>query len=426
MENTMMENENKVQSPPVSNSPSKPRLDLLGLATLVGVIVMLTISAMNVWNVQRLGERVAKVEASLGGGRRSGPDPNRVHTIKTAGAPTKGPDTAAVTIVEFSEFQCPFCARVVPTLKQIEDTYQDKDESSGSTCRSPIIKTRLAPRSRRKPRGNRASSGIPRHAVRQSEPARARRLEAAREGFAARSETFRSGSAEHRREEEDRRRRRGGEQTRYHRNTRHLYQRPVHCGSPAIRDIRENHRRGAHQTEPADPVEAVVELKIAGPHEPKNGRATGRAAMCDRVVRMSVIGVCLAIASLATASVVAGQELRPNLRALPPSDLQILLNAATGNPELVLSATSWNSGPGPLELVAGTWRPGRPRCVSAHLHPGWRIHPEPGRDICFSCSTQSFSFRAIRRLYVEARQRPRCLPASKLQDQLLHHGHDES
>jgi protein-disulfide isomerase len=31
-----------------------------------------------------------------------------------------------VTIVEFSEFQCPFCARVAPTLRQIEDTYQGK------------------------------------------------------------------------------------------------------------------------------------------------------------------------------------------------------------------------------------------------------------------------------------------------------------
>jgi protein-disulfide isomerase len=118
--------ESKAQSPTGSDSPSTPRLDLLGLATLVGVIVMLTVSAVNVWNVKRLGERVAKIEASLGGGRRSGPDPNRVHTIKTAGAPTKGSDTAAVTIVEFSEFQCPFCARVVPTLKQIEDRYQDR------------------------------------------------------------------------------------------------------------------------------------------------------------------------------------------------------------------------------------------------------------------------------------------------------------
>ena len=30
-----------------------------------------------------------------------------------------------MTIVEFSDFQCPFCARVVPTLKQIQDTYKD-------------------------------------------------------------------------------------------------------------------------------------------------------------------------------------------------------------------------------------------------------------------------------------------------------------
>jgi protein-disulfide isomerase len=30
-----------------------------------------------------------------------------------------------VTIVEWSDFQCPFCAGVLPTLKQIEDTYKD-------------------------------------------------------------------------------------------------------------------------------------------------------------------------------------------------------------------------------------------------------------------------------------------------------------
>ncbi len=39
--------------------------------------------------------------------------------------PSKGPKDALVTIVEFSEFQCPFCARVLPTVKQIEDTYGD-------------------------------------------------------------------------------------------------------------------------------------------------------------------------------------------------------------------------------------------------------------------------------------------------------------
>ncbi len=33
------------------------------------------------------------------------PDPNKRYKIATAGAPTKGPKNAAVTIVEFSDFQ---------------------------------------------------------------------------------------------------------------------------------------------------------------------------------------------------------------------------------------------------------------------------------------------------------------------------------
>ena len=37
----------------------------------------------------------------------------------------KGPSDALVTIVEFSEFQCPFCTRVLPTLQKIRDTYKD-------------------------------------------------------------------------------------------------------------------------------------------------------------------------------------------------------------------------------------------------------------------------------------------------------------
>jgi protein-disulfide isomerase len=37
--------------------------------------------------------------------------------------PAKGPKDALVTIVEWSEFQCPFCKRVNDTVKQIMDTY---------------------------------------------------------------------------------------------------------------------------------------------------------------------------------------------------------------------------------------------------------------------------------------------------------------
>ena len=39
--------------------------------------------------------------------------------------PVKGPKDALVTIVVFSDFQCPFCKRVEDTLKQVSDTYKD-------------------------------------------------------------------------------------------------------------------------------------------------------------------------------------------------------------------------------------------------------------------------------------------------------------
>jgi protein-disulfide isomerase len=40
-----------------------------------------------------------------------------------AEGPAKGPESAPVTIVEFSDFECPFCKRIYPTLNQIMDDY---------------------------------------------------------------------------------------------------------------------------------------------------------------------------------------------------------------------------------------------------------------------------------------------------------------
>ena len=54
------------------------------------------------------------------------PADKTVYRVAVGNSAVKGADDALVTIVAFSDFQCPFCSRVIGTLKQIEDEYGNK------------------------------------------------------------------------------------------------------------------------------------------------------------------------------------------------------------------------------------------------------------------------------------------------------------
>jgi protein-disulfide isomerase len=49
-----------------------------------------------------------------------------IYPVKAGDAPSKGPADAALTMVVFSDFQCPFCQRVEPTLAELEKHYGKK------------------------------------------------------------------------------------------------------------------------------------------------------------------------------------------------------------------------------------------------------------------------------------------------------------
>ena len=45
--------------------------------------------------------------------------------IRTDGRPAKGPENAPITLAEFSDFQCPYCRALFPTLQKISADYKD-------------------------------------------------------------------------------------------------------------------------------------------------------------------------------------------------------------------------------------------------------------------------------------------------------------
>jgi len=52
-------------------------------------------------------------------------DADKIKSVPIDGSPSRGPESAPVVVVEFADFECPFCAMYAPVLEKMADDHKD-------------------------------------------------------------------------------------------------------------------------------------------------------------------------------------------------------------------------------------------------------------------------------------------------------------
>jgi protein-disulfide isomerase len=73
--------------------------------------------------LEKIEKDIAAKPAAPAAAQRPQVDPNKVYEIPVADSAVRGPKDAPVTIVMFSDFQCPFCAQSAPIVEEVLKAY---------------------------------------------------------------------------------------------------------------------------------------------------------------------------------------------------------------------------------------------------------------------------------------------------------------
>ncbi|MEF9475888.1 MAG: DsbA family protein [Candidatus Mariimomonas ferrooxydans] len=74
-------------------------------------------------NVEAKLDKLPKTAAAL---QRPAVDYNKVYNMPVGTSAIKGNKNAPITVVEFSDFQCPYCARFAPTINEVLKAYPNE------------------------------------------------------------------------------------------------------------------------------------------------------------------------------------------------------------------------------------------------------------------------------------------------------------
>ncbi len=96
------------------------------VALVVGIVVGVVADRMVGGGAPGVRRPADQIAAQPQRPQRQQEDPKAVYRVPVDDSPVKGPADALVTIVESSDFECPFCKQALPTLRQIEQAYPGK------------------------------------------------------------------------------------------------------------------------------------------------------------------------------------------------------------------------------------------------------------------------------------------------------------